>query len=258
VIGQGVDDAPDICLTYLPGLDYDLQRLGPSHPRAAQALSEVLAQIGRIATAARERDYQLVVVGDYAIDECPKGAVYPNRVLADAGLLPTRTVRGRAYLDLYESRAFALVDHEIAHVYVCHDGDLAAARRVLEEAPGVGRVLAWPEQVGLGIDHANTGDLVLEAAPGHWFSYRYWDAPEQAPDYAGHVDIHRKPGYDPCELFLGWPPGSVSRDDRRIRGSHGRAGPNRRVACAAGPARIHGATLIELAKEVRSWLNQDL
>ncbi len=35
-----------------------------------------------------------------------------------------------------------------------------------------------------------------------WFTYHYWLDDARAPDFARTVDIHRKPGYDPVELFL--------------------------------------------------------
>ncbi len=251
------DAAPDCCFTYLPGLDYDLQRHGPASPQADRALLAVCGQIQQLAAAAARLHYELLVFGDYAIAPCPGGAVYPNRALAAAGLLVTRLVDGRCYADLHASRAFALCDHELAHVYLRDPAAAAAAAGALAGLPGVGRVLARDAQSAAGLAHAHSGELVLEAAEGHWFSYRYWPADARAPDYAGHVDIHQKPGYDPCELFFGWPPGSVSQDDSRIRGSHGRVGPGREVAVAASfdlgsPA---PTSLIELAISLRTWLN---
>ena len=40
------------------------------------------------------------------------------------------------------------------------------------------------------------------ASPDAWFTYYYWLDDARAPDFARTVEIHRKPGYDPVELFL--------------------------------------------------------
>jgi hypothetical protein len=105
-------------------------------------------------------------------------------------------------LDCGASRAFAVADHQIAHVYL-NDRSLATAvRSLVEKQPGVARVLAQPEKATLRIDHPRAGDLIAVAAPNAWFTYYYWQDDARAPDFARCVDIHRKPGYDPVELFL--------------------------------------------------------
>jgi hypothetical protein len=53
-----------------------------------------------------------------------------------------------------------------------------------------------------GLDHPRSGDLVAVSRPDRWFSYYFWFDDARAPDYARTVDIHRKPGYDPAELFV--------------------------------------------------------
>jgi hypothetical protein len=97
---------------------------------------------------------------------------------------------------------------------------------------GVERVLSSGSLQEAGLAHPRAGDFVLVAAEGHWFAYPWWTDPREAPDYATHIDIHNKPGYDPCELFWGWPPPRVSQDPTRIKGTHGKVGPDRQVACA--------------------------
>ena len=104
------------------------------------------------------------------------------------------------------------------------------------------------------VNHANSGELLLVAADGRWFAYPWWEARREAPDYAGHVDIHNKPGYDPCELFFGWPPMSVSRNTSRIRGSHGKVGSGREAAWCSTLPLPPAANLIDLAATVRDWL----
>ena len=127
-----------------------------------------------------------------------------------------------------------MVDHEVAHVHVTGEGNLAEIRCVLESLDGVECVLEREGMAARGADHAASGELMLVAEEGRWLAYPWWRRGAEAPDYASHIDIHRKPGFDPCEMFLGgWPPG-VSQRTERIRGTHGRWG--RRVAWGADVA----------------------
>lgn len=249
------DSAPDLCLTYLPALDYDLQRHGPDHPAAKRALDALLKQITLIREAAGRNQYDVIVFGDYAIAPVSH-AILPNVALHEAGLFRTRDVAGMLYPDFHTSAAFAMVDHEIAHVYLKDKASEPAVRTVLATLKGVAKLLGPDEQRAAGIAHPNCGDLVLVAEPGVWFAYPWWTTRKSAPDYAGHVDIHNKPGYDPCELFFGWPPISVSQDTTRIRGSHGRNGPGRMAAMASTiPFPDPPKSLLELAEKVHQYLD---
>jgi hypothetical protein len=130
---------------------------------------------------------------------------------------------------------------------------------VLEKLDGIAEVLDASAQQRLGVGHPNGGELLAVAAEGTWLAYPWWTDRKEAPDFASHVDIHNKPGYDPCELFFGWPPMSVSLDTSKVRGTHGRAGPGRAVAWASTmefpcPPR----TLLELAGEVKRMLGEDV
>ncbi len=248
--------APDLCLTYLPVLDYDLQRFGPSSAEASWALHQLQAELDLLLKAAAGQNYDMIVFGDYAMGAVDKGAVFPNRLLQEAGLFSTRTVRGMLYPDLHESRAFTVVDHEVAHVYVKSDENVKMAAACLGGKDGVGKILDREQQKAAGIDNPASGDLVLVAAPGCWFAYPWWENAKEAPDYAGHVDIHNKPGYDPCELFwAGWPLFAVSQDCSKVKGSHGRAGADRPVAWAS-TCSLAGepSTLVELAGCIRKKL----
>ncbi len=173
---------PDLCLVYLPHLDYDLQRFGPDG--VAEQVRAVDAEAARIMDAAPER--KVLVVSEYGITRV-EGALHPNRALRKAGLLEVICNPVGELLDTARSRAFAVCDHQIAHVYT---RDVAAARRALD---GFGEVL--------DLGHPRAGDLVLLAPKGRWFAYPYWLDDARAPDFARTVDIHRKPGYDPCELL---------------------------------------------------------
>lgn len=246
--------APDLCLTYLPALDYDLQRHGPAHPSARRALNTLLEQLTLIRTAADSQGYDLIVFGDYAIGAATR-SLFPNRCLREAGLFKTRTVANRLYADFHTSRAFAMVDHEVAHVYVRHPSDIEATRTALAGLEAIDTIMDVPAQHEAGIAHPHGGELLLRAKPGAWFAYPWWTGKREAPDYASHVDIHNKPGFDPCELFFGWPPVSVSQDTTRIKGSHGTVGQGREVAWAT-TCQFAGnpATLQDLALLVKHHL----
>ena len=247
-------DAPDLCFAYLPGLDYDLQRFGPDHPKAARALAAVRRELERLFAAAAKNGYEAIAFGDYAITPVARGAVFPNRALRAAGLFAVRALRGRAYPDFYQSAAYALPDHQVAMV-TCFDPDARArVAEALRALDGVAQVLDRDGQAALGVGHPRAGDLLLVAEPGAWFAYPWWTDPREAPDYATHVDIHNKPGYDPCELFFGRTPFSVSQDAARVRGTHGLAGAGCEAALAA-TLPLKARSLEELACEIREWLN---
>ncbi len=244
--------SPDLLLTYLPHLDYDLQRHGPESQQAFQALEKTYTLLSNLWKAAAETGYEVVVFGDYAIEAVAGGPVFPNRALREAGLFKTRTVRGMLYPDFFASHAFAVVDHQIAQVQVSSAADVPRVHAVLSALPGVAAVLGAEEKRAAGLAHARAGELVLVAEKGFWLAYPWWMDKRSAPDYATHVDIHNKPGYDPCELFFGWPPMSVSLDATRIRGTHGRTGPGTSVAWASSRPLAAPATLLELARELVS------
>lgn len=246
---------PDLCLTYLPGLDYDLQRFGPDHPRSRRAFRIALGQLEGLVRAARLQGYEVLVFGDYAIASCPGGAVFPNRCLAEAGWFRTRRVAGLLYQDLFASRAVAVTDHETALVYLRNPEDRKPVAALLEALPGVAQVVPAGRLPEWGLDHVRSGDLLLVAAPGHWFAYPWWRRDREAPDYARHIDIHNKPGFDPCELFFGWPPGSISRKTARVGGSHGRVGPGREAAWASTCFDSRPLALTDLAGLLRDWLD---
>jgi predicted AlkP superfamily pyrophosphatase or phosphodiesterase len=250
--------APDLLLTYLPTLDYDLQRFGHDRPRSQEAHQALTRQLQLLVAAAAECEYEILIFGDYAIGNAGE-SVFPNRRLAEAGLMATRDVGGMLYPDLPASRAFAMVDHEIAHVYIPSDTDIPVVADALTGLDGVAEVVDRQSQRALGVDHPNSGELLLIAGDGRWFAYPWWAEKSQRPDYATHVDIHNKPGFDPCELIgdlLSWPPMSVSQETARIGGSHGRVGDGRNTVWAGTFVPDDMPTnLIELAAAVGRWLN---
>ncbi len=194
-------DRPELTLSYLPHLDYDLQRFGPDSAQAARAAAEVDAEAGRLLDFAAEEGLEVVVVSEYGIEEV-RQAAFPNRALRRAGLLEVHPAANGALLDPGNSRAFAVCDHQCAHVYVADPAELGAVRELLEGLDGVEAVHGREAMAELGLDHPRAGELFLVAAPGWWFAYPYWEGEDQEPDFARTVEIHRKPGYDPNELLL--------------------------------------------------------
>ena len=219
--------APSLNLVYLPHLDYNLQRLGPlvaadvrrrtpagtqesasSRRRLQSAGEDITADLARIdaivgdlADFFARQSVQVIVLSEYGITPVDK-PVHLNRGFRERGWLAIREELGLELLDCGASRAFAVADHQVAHVYVNDRSLLGEVRAVIEQHSGVAQVLDEAGKRQHGLDHARSGDLVAIAAPNAWFTYYYWLDDRRAPDFARTVDIHRKPGYDPVELFL--------------------------------------------------------
>jgi predicted AlkP superfamily pyrophosphatase or phosphodiesterase len=233
----------DLTLSYVPHLDYDLQRFGPESPQARAAAVELDAALTPLLDDAERLGVTVVVVSEYGITAVDQ-PVDVNRVLRRAGLLEVHTQAGMEYLDPWASEAFAVADHQVAHVYLRDADRLEEVRALLAATPGVDQVLDRAGQAAYGLDHERSGDLVLVADPRAWFTYYYWLDDDHAPDFARGVEIHRKPGYDPAELFfdpadrsakaraglslvrkklgLRYAMSVVPLDPRWVRGSHGR------------------------------------
>jgi predicted AlkP superfamily pyrophosphatase or phosphodiesterase len=192
---------PTLTLIYLPHLDYVLQRNGPNSPQVASDLREVDALCAEIIEDARRDGAQIIVLSEYGITPVNR-AIDINRALRRAGLIAVREELGREQLDPGASAAFAVADHQIAHVYVSDKQRVAEVKSLIAALPGVERVLDDGGKAALGLDHPRSGALVAVADANSWFTYYYWLDDDKAPDYARTVDIHRKPGYDPVELFL--------------------------------------------------------
>jgi len=192
---------PTLTLVYLPHLDYDLQRFGPDTPHTARRVREVDEAAGVVLDAARESGAEVVAFSEYGLLPVCR-AETPNRTLREAGLLTVRDGPFGEMLDTFRSRAFAVCDHQIAHIYVRDPHDRERVAALFESRDGVARVLDKRAKVAMGLEHPRSGDLVLLAMPDAWFAYPYWLDDRRAPDFARTVDIHRKPGYDPCELFF--------------------------------------------------------
>ncbi|NEC10851.1 alkaline phosphatase family protein [Streptomyces sp. SID8014] len=192
---------PDLTLAYLPHLDYDLQRYGPDDSRSHAAARELDEAVGPLLDQAEAAGRTVVVLSEYGITSVSR-PVHLNRVLREAGLLEVHTQDGMEYLDTMASRAFAVADHQLAHVYVKRPEDLDTVRALLADVPGVETLLDGEGKKEQGLDHPRSGEFVAVAEPDAWFTYYYWLDDARAPDFAQLVEIHRKPGYDPVELFM--------------------------------------------------------
>ena len=193
---------PSLTLVYLPHLDYNLQRLGPADPRIKNDIAAVDAEAGKVIASAKDQGADVVVVSEYAITAV-NTPVHINRILRHHGFLQVRQEStGWETLDGGASRAFAVADHQIAHIYIRNQVDLPSVENLLKGTQGIDQVLNREKQKAIGIDHERAGDLVVVSEQGCWFTYYFWLDDACAPDYARTVDIHRKPGYDPVELFL--------------------------------------------------------
>jgi predicted AlkP superfamily pyrophosphatase or phosphodiesterase len=263
---------PTVTLCYLPHLDYDLQRFGPDSPQAVRACGEIDAVAGELAEWAAGSGRTVAVVSEYGITSVSAG-VDINRVLRRAGLLRVQEVDlGWELLDAGASAAFAVADHQLAHVYVKQPERIADVRALLEATPGIAEVLDREAQAAHGLDHPRSGDLVVVAEADRWFTYYYWLEDARMPDFARTVDIHRKPGYDPVELFvdpaLAFPQlrialtlarkmlgfrslmNVIGTDSSIVRGSHGRL-PGRAAdgpvfLCTDGSARRDSLALTDV------------
>ena len=238
--------SPTLSLVYLPHLDYNLQRIGPGAPGAAQDVAQIDTVCGDLIAFYESRGVQVIVLSEYGLVDV-RTPVHINRALREAGLLAVRDEQGGELLDAGASAAFAVADHQVAHVYVNDPARLSEVRGMLEKLPGVDMVLGEREKADHHIAHARCGDFVAVSTPDAWFTYYYWLDDTRAPDFARTVDIHRKPGYDPVELLLdpsiampaltvGWKLAKkrmgfrtlmdvIPLDASLVRGSHGRPGP---------------------------------
>jgi predicted AlkP superfamily pyrophosphatase or phosphodiesterase len=190
-----------LTLVYLPHLDYNLQRLGPGDPATASDVAQVDDVCADLIAHFEGRGAAVVVVSEYGLVDV-RTPVHLNRALRERGLLAVREEMGGELLDPGASAAFAVADHQVAHLYVNDPRRLQEVRALVEAAPGVEAVYGQEEKAALHLDHPRSGDLVAMARGDAWFTYYYWLDDRHAPDFGRTVEIHRKPGYDPAELLL--------------------------------------------------------
>ncbi len=193
--------APTLSLIYLPHLDYNLQRLGPNDPAIHGDLQAIDAVVGRLIDFFEKREVQVVLLSEYGITEVNR-PVHLNRIFRQQGWIQIKDELGLEQIDCGASRAFAITDHQVAHIYINDASIRDEVKKTLTNVAGVELVMDQAEQQARGIDHERAGDLIAVADKDSWFTYYYWEDDAVAPDFARCVDIHRKIGYDPVELFV--------------------------------------------------------
>lgn len=192
---------PHLTLIYLPHLDYGLQQYGPDASKVSTQLREIDAVAGDLINFFQRHDVEIIILSEYGITHVDK-PIHLNRLFREKGLLAIREELGRELLDAGMCEAFAVADHQVAHIHVKNPERIDEIRRMVELQPGIAEVLDEAGKRAMGLDHPRAGDLVALAEPNAWFTYYYWLDDDRAPDFARTVDIHRKPGYDPVELFI--------------------------------------------------------
>ncbi len=191
---------PTLTLVYLPHLDYNLQRYGIDFDKISKDLTEIDAVVKQLVTYYQKQGANVILLSEYGITSV-NNPIHLNRVLRTQGLLKIRTERGLELLDAGASKAFAVADHQIAHIYIKDQSIKQEVRALLEKQNGVERVLSDDELDNVNLNHDRCGDLVAIADENSWFTYYFWLDDKKAPDYARMVDIHKKPGYDPVEML---------------------------------------------------------
>jgi len=218
------NERPNIMFTYIPHVDYSAQRFGKNSKQVQDDLKKADDIVGEIVDKTVQLgihdNTQFIILSEYGFNDV-KEAVPLNLRLRDENLLVTRTINDREYIDYEYSSAFAMVDHQIAHIYI-KEGYLEQTKKALEDTDGVDRILSCREKNDLRIDHERSGELIAISDRDKWFSYYWWYSKDKAPGFAQTVDIHRKPGYDPVELFVDPHSKLIPLDSSLVRGSHGR------------------------------------
>ncbi|MEP4079571.1 alkaline phosphatase family protein [Haloferula sp.] len=251
--------SPSLSLVYLPHLDYGLQKFGPGAPEMNEELQDIDNVVGDLIDYYESRGVKVVVLSEYGISAVDK-PVHLNRLFRKKGWLQIKDELGRDTLDAGASKVFAVADHQVAHVYA-REGATDELREFLRSIDGVAEVRE-------SIDGGRSGDLVVVAESDAWFTYYHWLDDSRAPDFARTVDIHRKPGYDPVELFIDpairspkWKIGKfllkkklgfrglldvIPLDASLVKGSHGRD----EVAEAEQPVILGATGSVEKAEDV--------
>ena len=183
----------------MPHLDYNIQRHGLNFDKIGKDLQEVDKVVEQLVNHYDKQDTQIILLSEYGITNVDN-AIHINRVLRSKGYLNIRTERGLELLDAGASQAFAVADHQIAHIYLNDKSLKSEVKELLQKVKGVEKVLSDEERKEAHLDNDRSGDIVLVADKNSWFTYYFWEDDKKAPDYARMVDIHKKPGYDPVEM----------------------------------------------------------
>jgi predicted AlkP superfamily pyrophosphatase or phosphodiesterase len=215
---------PNILFTYIPHLDYIFQREGIFPKNLKEEIRFVDNIVGNIMKKTIDlgiRDQtQFVILSEYGFSDVTSD-IPINRVFREHGLLAVREIEGREYIDFEYSLAFAMVDHQVAHIYV-RGTSVQQVKRILDATEGIDTVLDEEGKKLMNINHERSGDLIAISDKDRWFSYYWWFEEEKSPPFANRVDIHRKPGYDPSELFIDSKTNRIPLNGKMVKASHGR------------------------------------
>lgn len=192
---------PTLTLIYLPHLDYCLQKYGSNVAAIGKELGEIDTIVKDLVEYYAAKNARIILLSEYGINAVSR-PIHVNRLLREHNLLGIRVERGLELLDPGVSKVFAVSDHQVAHIYINDPSIKEKVKKLVTDLPGVQLVLDKEQQKEYHIDHERSGDLVLMADERSWFTYYFWLDDAVAPDYARVVDIHKKPGYDPVELFM--------------------------------------------------------
>lgn len=231
---------PTLSLIYLPHLDYCLQKYGPDLAKISRELTEIDTLIAQLVNYFEKKGAQIIILSEYGIAPV-NNPIHLNRLFRENDLLQIRVERGLELLDPGASKAFVVADHQVAHVYINDPSVTDKVKGLLESVNGIDLILDKDAQKDYHIDHERSGDLVVMAAEKSWFTYYFWLDDAKAPDYARAVDIHKKPGYDPVEMFMSsklragykllrkkagfrYVMDVIPLDATLVKGSHGRIG----------------------------------
>lgn len=241
---------PDFLYLYVPHLDYAPQKFGPNAPESIAALKEfdtLLSSFMQQYQQQYDSPVQFLLASEYAITEVDHVS-YPNRILREAGLLGVQQDHGGEVIDVANTPAWVMVDHQCGHVFVKNAEDVSRVADLFRNVEGIEQVLVGTERARLGLDCENSGEIVLVSTPNSWQAYYYWEDDAKAPQFAHTVDIHRKPGYDPVEMFFDPVKKGTPLDATLIKGSHGYP--------ATSPER-EGVLLSSLPLEITGEIVQD-
>jgi len=200
MLNDAIND-PTFTVIYLPHLDYCLQKFGPDFSKISTELAEIDKVVEQLVGFYQKKDAEIIILSEYGIAPV-NNPIHLNRLLRNEGLIQIRVERGLELLDAAASKAFAVADHQIAHIYINDPSDIEKVKTLLKFVDGIELILDREEQKQYHIDHERAGDLVVVASENSWFTYYFWMDDAVAPDYARCVDIHKKPGYDPVEMFM--------------------------------------------------------
>jgi predicted AlkP superfamily pyrophosphatase or phosphodiesterase len=259
--------SPTLSFVYLPHLDYPLQKDGPQAANIPEECRKIDAVAADLIRFYESRGIRVLVLSEYGISPVSR-PIHLNRLFREKGWIQVKDELGLETLDCGASRAFAIADHQIAHIYVNDTAIRDEVRELLVATSGIDEIRDTAKIWGTDVAMERGGDFIAVAESDAWFTYYFWNDDALAPDYARTIDIHRKPGYDPCELFIDpaipFPKLRIAKfllkkklglrglldviplDASLVKGSHGRD----RVAEAEQPVLLGAGREIERAEDI--------